>query len=462
MSRSWFLGVLLLVILAVPRPAAALITGGEGNSPVSDPGWSKGAAPVFNVKARVAWWEGPPFGGGQYTAECRGDAAAFNAVLADFAKIEASGRRMIVHDGVGASFWLNPNGEEGKKKYAQIDWTFTVWIPAHFERLRGVRGELSDEASSYPTIHLYAGGNVKWDEVKVPDGITVDDQRLEAHGFTLADGTVLQGNVTDLATGASLNGEVALQRITPRKTGGYDYETTQIVKAVDGQWVLKSVPEGWYQVVVSAPGYVDRIAHHLTVKPVPLWVGVSAELVVPARLEGFVTGPDGKPLEEVSVRLDDVIVSTGQRYQTPGESEVKTDSTGKFVFARTPLGKTRVWCYKEGYCRPGLGLEVASPASELKLEMVKSSKIEVVVKFGDKKRPEGYIVEIEPEGGSVVGSWGGSGNIDKANQITFENVPPGRYVLKGRPNPGGANEETEPHTVDLKGGETEPVLLQAR
>jgi hypothetical protein len=132
------------------------------------------------------------------------------------------------------------------------------------------------------------------------------------------------------------------------------------------------------------------------------------------------------------------------------------------VFANVPQGQTRLWCYKEGYCRPGLGPEVTTPASDLKLEMLKSSNIEVVVEFGDKKRPEGYIVEIEPEGGSVVGSWGGSGNIDKANTITFKNVPPGKYVLKGRPNPGSANEETEPHTVDLQGGESEPVILLAK
>ena len=29
----------------------------------------------------------------------------------------------------------------------------------------------------------------------------------------------------------------------------------------------------------------------------------------------------------------------------------------------------------------------------------------------------------------------GSGNIDAKNQIAFENVPPGRYVLRGQPNP---------------------------
>jgi hypothetical protein len=40
---------LLIVILAIasPREAFALITGGAGNKPVSDPGWPKGAAGIF-------------------------------------------------------------------------------------------------------------------------------------------------------------------------------------------------------------------------------------------------------------------------------------------------------------------------------------------------------------------------------------------------------------------------------
>ncbi|HEX3449516.1 MAG TPA: hypothetical protein VHS97_14775, partial [Isosphaeraceae bacterium] len=67
---------LLIALLAITDPgeAYALITGGEGNKPISDPGWHAGAAAIFNHTGRVAWWEGPPFGGGQWHAECRGDA----------------------------------------------------------------------------------------------------------------------------------------------------------------------------------------------------------------------------------------------------------------------------------------------------------------------------------------------------------------------------------------------------
>ena len=68
-------------------------------------------------------------------------------------------------------------------------------------------------------------------------------------------------------------------------------------------------------------------------------------------------------------------------------------------------------------------------------------------------------MSIEPEGGGGVGTWGGSGNIDDKNQISFENVPPGKYVLQGRPNPGRANEGSASVTADLQGGETTEIIL---
>src|SRR4051794_32627885 len=99
---------LIITILGIvaPREAFALIRGDVGIQPVSDPGWPAGAAALFNHAGRVAWWEGPPFGGGQWHAECRGDAAALNAVLAGLARVDAKPRRVVLHDGAGHSFWL--------------------------------------------------------------------------------------------------------------------------------------------------------------------------------------------------------------------------------------------------------------------------------------------------------------------------------------------------------------------
>jgi len=51
--------VLAVALVAVPaRHVLALIMGGEGNKPINDPGWPKGAAEIFNHPGRVAWWEG--------------------------------------------------------------------------------------------------------------------------------------------------------------------------------------------------------------------------------------------------------------------------------------------------------------------------------------------------------------------------------------------------------------------
>ena len=69
---------LLMTILAVvaPREAFALITGRGGKQAGARSRLAPGAAAIFNHPGRIAWWEGPPFGGGQWHAECRGDAKA--------------------------------------------------------------------------------------------------------------------------------------------------------------------------------------------------------------------------------------------------------------------------------------------------------------------------------------------------------------------------------------------------
>jgi hypothetical protein len=47
---------------------------------------------------------------------------------------------------------------------------------------------------------------------------------------------------------------------------------------------------------------------------------------------------------------------------------------------------------------------------------------------------EACIVRREPEGGKPVGKGLGSGVIDARNQIEFDDVRPGRYVIQGEPN----------------------------
>src|SRR5262249_28880140 len=167
--------------LVSPR-AFALITGAEGNTPIKDPGWPNGAAAIFNVQSRIAWWEGPPFGGGEWHSECRGDAKALNEVLARFAKLDQKNKHVVVHDGVGHSFWLNPNREPAKRGAAMIDWVFLVWQPDNWNHLRKLAADVNPTSSSDAEkgppaqIDIFTGGNIRWAEVIIPKGLEVADQ----------------------------------------------------------------------------------------------------------------------------------------------------------------------------------------------------------------------------------------------------------------------------------------------
>jgi hypothetical protein len=462
--------LLSLALAAVPyREALALIEGGEGNSPLRDPGWPKGAAAIFNTESRIAFWVGPPFGGGQWHAECRGDTKALNAVLADFATLDVKSKRVVLHDGVGHSFWLAPNNEPAKRAGAKMDWVFMVWQPASWEHLRKLPADLSpinpeDAANGPPAqIDIYTGGNIRWAEVVVPRGLRIVDQRLEAHGFTLADGVVLEGKVTDLVTKKPVSAKMRLQRVEPQKKGGYRYPgVAEASTDAQGHWVLKKAPEGWHRVVIEAEGFVPRVAGYAQFDGQPRWQGYDCGLARPAHVTGRLTDDAGQPLADVEVRIQDVMAVPGGRYESPLDSSFKTGADGRFRADQIPVGKATIWVHKPGYCRPGLGQPITTPKDDVQLTMSKAARVLVTVDFTGKVRPAGYIVQIEPEGGDRIGSFGGSGNINAKNQIAYENIPPGRYVLRGRPNPSSGDQETELITVDLKGGQKAEVTLHAK
>ncbi len=460
---------MLVVAATIPAETTfALITGGEGNKPIPDPGWPAGAVIVFDQPGRVAYWEGPPFGGGQWHAECRGDANALNAVLANFAKIDAKTKRLVVHDGVGHSFWLNPNNEPPKAAIARIDWVFVVWQTAGWKPLRKLspalrQADMGDDKTGPPTqVEVYTGSNVHWADVIVPKGIKVIDDRLEAHGVTPADGTVLEGTITDLETTKSLAGRVELQLIDSQKKGGYRYSVLAEAAAdAQGHWVLKHAPVGWVRIVLLADGYVPRVVGYAKHDGEPGWHAYNGALLRPAAVSGRVADDAGKPLADVNIRLTD-LTSHGESYNASDEFNAKTGADGRFHFDQVPTATARVMLSKTGYCHPGLGPTIDTPASDVELTMKQAAKVKVTVEFADAKRPEGYMVDIEPKGGNVVGSWGGSSRINKENIVTFNDVPPGRYILRGHPNPHSPKQVSEPIPIDLQGGVTEEITLNVK
>ncbi len=470
--RKWTGGttVRLLVwgMMAISLPSAwGLITGGEGNKPIGDPGWPDGAAAVFNTEHRVAYWEGPPFGGGQYHAECRGDSAALEEVLEDFANIDTPRKRVVLHDGVARSFWLNIGRDKDKKDPVLVDWVFMAWVPDRLKFQQGLpagRGAVAkDDTPILAQLDVYTGGQIDWDEVNRPDGIEIIDQRLEAHGFTVEDGTVLEGTAIDLATRRPLAGTLVLEKIEPQQQGGYLY--TKLVETktdVDGHWVIKKAPAEWCRLVLTSQEYVPRVIGYGRYDGQPQWIEHNSGLSKPGQVTGRVVDDQGQPLVDVDVRLDGLTVADAGHYELPSGATVSTDAAGRFEFAALPLGSASVWVRKSGYVRPGLGAKIEVPAADLKFEMQPAAKLQVIVDFSATKRPKSYLVEVKPEGGEEVGKWSGSGLIDEENQITYDNIPPGKYVITSRPNPGSENQTTDPVTIDLQGGKLTEVTLPAK
>lgn len=350
-----------------------------------------------------------------------------------------------------------------------MDFQFTVWSRDNWERLRKMPAEYSPvagaEAEKGPLtqIDIYAGGAIRMQDVRLPEGIDVVDNRLEAHGFTLADGVVYEGKVIQLATQKPLAADVEIELIAPRKSGGYDHSLVANVKAdKKGRYVFKNVPAGWHRIIAKADGFVPRIIGHVRSDDVPRHHWFDSGLSRPTVVAGQVKDAEGEGLPDATVRLSGLTYDKSNRYQTPHTFTTTTDETGAFHFENVPLGTGSIRASKVGYVRPGLSPKVSTPISDLEIEMMKSAFVRVTVDFKQKERPKNYIVNIEPEGGSVVGSWGGSGKIDENNERIFKNVPPGRYVIHGHPNPSRQAQHTEKVTVELKGGKTKKVTLIAK
>jgi hypothetical protein len=457
-------------MLTLPvHEVSALIIGGAGNSPIADPGWPRGAAAIFNNPARIAWWEGPPFGGGQWHAECRGDARAFNAFLAEFSRMDVRKKRVFVHDGVGHSFWLNMNREPAKQEQSRMDWVFMVWQPANWEHLRKLPAGLNPtdprdaDAGPPSRIDVYTGGNLRWSEVVVPEGLEVVDERLEAHGFTTADGVVMEGRVIDLAKNQPIAARMQLQRIEPQPKGGYRHVVVAEVPAdAQGRWVLRKTPAGWHRAVVEADSFAPRVVGYVQFEEPIGWYSYDRGLSRITSVSGRVTDDEGRPLADVDVRLDDMTSADGGLYESPDSLTFQTDADGRFRSDRVPVGRATIWLHKSGYTRPGLGLPITTPAHDVAMTMSPAARVRITVDFTGVDRPKGYVVHMEPEGGAAVGKWSGSGNIDAQGQITYQNVPPGRYIVRGRPNPSGDDEQIDPITVDLKGGQTIEVTIKAK
>ena len=354
MKRTILLG---LITLFLSFSASGLIFVG-GKEPVTDKNWPAGSLDVANHKSRQSWTEGPPLGGGLWSFQFRGNAGAFNEVVAKFALIKAPDLLLIIHEGATENPHASP--EDKSKGLQRVDWVYTIWTPENF--YRQFRAELSP-----PQLDVFVSPEgVDWSLVQVPPGLRIIDERAASHGYKPEDGAVVAGTAYDMLSSkpvAAVEVSVATYENKPSKKlpgivggeadGKIELKTmnemgwTEIATAIgdaDGRFELKNLPPGNYNVILKCVGYAPRVLGYVQCKK-GTFKSYNVRMSPSVEQTGNVVDSEGKPIANAKVRVDHVIGDDGRGYPTSrvnDNQEVSTDAEGHFTLTGLPRGEAGI------------------------------------------------------------------------------------------------------------------------
>lgn len=316
---------------------------GDGE-PVPDGPWPDGAVAVANLKSRFRYSSGD---GGDNEFLYRGDTAAFQLALATFAKIRAPKLELFVHEGP-FEHWI-ANDKNGKT----IDWSYTLHDPETWHSIYNnpqsalVRGE--NKPVPAPRIDVYVGtpptpNGIDWALIKVPDGITVKDQRgLEK--TKVAGGPLFHGVIYNAANGKTVAGAaIEAQKLD----AGKFLPAAKVTADAVGAYKIEALPPGQYRLVASAKSLAARVLFHQVIKP-DTSTRLDGELSAELTVKGSVTDEQDKPLKDVDVQLEWPLGIDARRYDLPLELKARTDADGRFTLAGVPTGYAQFTCTVAGH-----------------------------------------------------------------------------------------------------------------
>lgn len=449
---------LLFAALLAPLTCSALIMTGQGNTPVHDPGWPDGALEMANLESRVGWWEGPPFGGGEWQFLYRGDTEVFVQTLTSFAAIRAPALELVIHDGPQENTFLK-SGKDASTD-ARVDWTFTVWVPANWHRLYNNPNSVFSsgqpqfrEPVAPPRLDVYiGGGQVDWAKVPVPKNVRVRDERASAAEVQPVGGAMVRVDVYDMATGKAVKDARVIVASVFQAGALIAYnKVAEGIADATGRAEIFKIPAGTCRVTAEADGYATRVAGNERFSE-RTFKKFTVELASSAAVRGAVMDSDGRPVQGVKVSPANVMAMDGRGYPLPKSPPSVTDSNGVFVLTNLPTGFTQFHIYEEGYYFGELFTIHDVPGTNVVLRLTSAGGLQVTVrdKEGQRlSRCEGrpINVSVEPVEGSKVGSWGGGGTVKDDGTIEFKNMPPGQYRLNSRPNPANSNRKYTPEQI---------------
>lgn len=189
---AWLVAVLALCLTG--SRVMALIRVGTGAPPVQ-PGWPEGAAACAALPSVVQWYEGPPYGGGNWVLLNRGGTAALQEAVDLFGRIRARVKEIELRSGPLTNALADPKGP-----VQTVDWELSVWVRGNWDHLfgSGASPKLRELMKPHPdsghdeppvrlTVHVHPAGP-DWTAIRVPEGIRVKDLRSGAGKEAAEDG----------------------------------------------------------------------------------------------------------------------------------------------------------------------------------------------------------------------------------------------------------------------------------
>jgi hypothetical protein len=452
-----------LCLLLACASAHGLIEIGRGNQPVTDKDWPAGALDVANLKTRVGWWEGPPFGGGEWCFPYRGDTAAFNEALAAFARIKWPQLLLVVHEGRGEGQFLKDSADD--KADASVDWELTLWTPENFHHLFNnptsafasdqpeFRGELPP-----PKLDVYpAPGRIDWSHVTVPANVTVRDERATANGFSAEDGSVVRGDVYDMLRSKPIAGAaVTVDWRPPQNRGTGEFKTAAAgTTDSDGHFQVTHVPPGSYRIVVRRSGYAPRMLGWATFKEHTLKT-FTTQLSPAVDAVLTVSQSSGEPLTGVQVRCDSAIALDGRGDALPEKPTGVSNLAGQVKLAGLPRGHAQFAASAKGFFQLDMLALREVPGTSLQIVMTGTGALHGHVKLARGQSAAGVNVSVRPEG-ELIGKWSGSMQVNADGSFQFDDVPPGRYFVSTDPMFSFTGVDANAVAVTVEPGKTAEV-----
>jgi hypothetical protein len=467
------LGLWIAILGFLPTATAiGMIETGAGNKPVDDRGWPAGSVDLANLKTRVGWWAGPPFGtGSEYCFMYRGSGDDLQRVVDGLAKIRAPKVVLVIHDnGPAESPFLGD--EHDSNANARYDWSFTVWNAQDWNQLynnplvsfnAGEPEEFRETVAS-PTLDVYENRErgIDISKMKVPAAVSVIDQRAVANGF--ASGSAMVGEVYDMTTSKPMAGAKV---VLAREKGEDQWEQVGETKTdVDGHFEMRSAEKGYLGIIGSAQGYASRVLGRPELRG-NTFIRFSSCLAPAATMKGIVVDTDGKPIAGASVRADSVTGLDGRGYAPPVHGEGVTDAKGGFEITGLPRGFAQLFASGNNLFQLDMLKLHTIPGEDQTIRLTATGEIKgrVIDHSGNPANKGNVDIEPDVPERDRIGRWSGSSDTAADGSFHFEDVPPGRYIVTAAAtNPGPALIGKNPNakTIDVKAGQTITLEVTGR